>query len=475
VTLPPSPVDELVLFSFDDVAFPFQRGVKLVLHGYPRDGDDVAPHALHAGRPGDPDSESVAYYGTVIRVGDELWMYYLGNDTPGAGRHQRLLQARSTDGRTWTKPSLGVVEYRGSTDNNICDLPINGHLQAAVVLYEPDDPDPAKRFKLSYETEVLDKRMAVAFSADGITWVPFAGNPVGPYFFEQAGGTKFNGAYYVNGQGFAGHYAAAGFARQLVTHVSYDFETWTQEGSMGFSRDLRPPRSTEHGGVAGPQVHLGASLWNRGDVLVGFYGMWNGHPSNDRRLITMDLGLVVSHDALHYTEPVPDFPIVSARETKTVTEHSNFPQIMQGQGFENIGDETLFWYSPWPETDADAIRVASWPRDRLGHLEAIRGPEPAHVLSRPVSASPEAVLVLNHELSSAHASLHVELLTERLEPLPGYAAADSALTSVSALEGEVRWNGSAVLPDGPFRIRITFDGIRPEDARLYVAYLRAAA
>ena len=65
---------------------------------------------------------------------------------------------------------------------------------------------------------------------------------------------------------------------------------------------------------AGEQVHLGAALWNRGNVVVGFFGKWNGHPSNDRRMVTMDLGLVATNDALHYREPIPDFPIVSVAE-----------------------------------------------------------------------------------------------------------------------------------------------------------------
>lgn len=38
------------------------------------------------------------------------------------------------------------------------------------------------------------------------------------------------------------------------------------------------------------------------------------HPSNDRRLTRMNLGLVVSHDALHFRRPVPDFPLVDASE-----------------------------------------------------------------------------------------------------------------------------------------------------------------
>ena len=89
----------------------------------------------------------------------------------------------------------------------------------------------------------------------------------------------------------------------------------------------------------------------------------------------MDLGLAVSHDALHYREPIPNFPIVTAAEDswKRLPEGpwlSKFPALMQGQGFGNIDEETLFWNSPWPEQKSDGVRVAVWPRDRLGYLQA---------------------------------------------------------------------------------------------------------
>ena len=132
--------------------------------------------------------------------------------------------------------------------------------------------------------------------------------------FEQAGGTKFNGIYYVNGQGW-GHWSPKGRSRKLVTHISYDFENWSQAGCMGLRRDSLPPRPTEYGMHHGPQVHLGAAIWNRGNTLVGFYGMWNGHPSNDRRETWMNLGLAISHDALHFREPIPDFAIVEGMES----------------------------------------------------------------------------------------------------------------------------------------------------------------
>lgn len=60
--------------------------------------------------------------------------------------------------------------------------------------------------------------------------------------------------------------------RQLVSHVSYDFENWTRASAMGFRRDVIPPRvAAVQGREEGEQIHMGAGLWNRGNVIVGFY------------------------------------------------------------------------------------------------------------------------------------------------------------------------------------------------------------
>ena len=139
-------------------------------------------------------------------------------------------------------------------------------------------------------------------------------------------------------------------------------------------------------------MHLGAALWNRGNVIVGLYGQWHGPANNDRRHVEMDLGLVVSNDGLHYSEPIPDFPMVAAAEDgmNHLPRPWNFKHaaLAQGQGFENIGGETLFWYAPWPEQLSDGVRVATWQRDRLGCLQPfdrrqLQVPCGCHVISAP--------------------------------------------------------------------------------------------
>lgn len=78
-------------------------------------------------------------------------------------RHVGLAYARSKDGIVWEKPNLGLVEFEGSKANNLLMRDVAG----TGILYEPDEKDPNKCFKLITRKED-NKKMAIAFSPDGI-------------------------------------------------------------------------------------------------------------------------------------------------------------------------------------------------------------------------------------------------------------------------------------------------------------------
>lgn len=466
---------ELVLFPFDDYSLPFQRGVglKLVAHRTYCGGTRVV---LGPGEEGAPDSRAVVYYGSVHRVGDELRMWYLGQG-PDKEWFERLCFATSRDGYHWEKPQLGLVEYRGSRANNLVDLNQGSHhVQSCVVFHDPEEPDPARRFKMVFQSRKYSSVFAAAYSSDGLVWGESPKNPVGSRL-EMAGGLRFNGLYYVSGQG--GEHGPP--ARQMVTYVSHDFESWPESFCISFrrgddgSRDLSPN--------AGKQVHLGAGLWNRGNVILGLYGKWDGHPSNDRRLVIMDLGLVVSQDALHYREPVADFPMVSAaedgwKELPNQDALMNFPALIQGQGFENVGDETLFWYAPWPEQKSDGVRVARWKRDRLGYAQPLRchlrRPDSGHCVSAPIHLEGKPARVfLNVDGIGEYGRITTEVFDEKFKRLAAYGRDDCVAADSPGLRQLVQWKERAVIEpvDGPIRLRFNFEGVRPEDIRLYAAYV----
>lgn len=114
-----------------------------------------------------------------------------GQRRPG---HATLLSyATSKDGVSWAKPTLNVVDFEGSTANNMI-APDLYNPEGFSVLYEPNDADPERRYKafywdhgrgplMMYEGQEIygegpDDGMHVAFSPDGIHWKPYEKNPV---------------------------------------------------------------------------------------------------------------------------------------------------------------------------------------------------------------------------------------------------------------------------------------------------------
>ena len=463
-------VDEAVLFSFDDSSFPFQDGLSLELvagHKYP--GNPV----VKRGKPGEPDCRCVRESGgAVVRVGGRYWMWYLGrgdqdDDLPAlypsyfpGWLQSRVCYAVSQDGFHWEKPELGLVEYNGNTQNNLIQFP-RRDLLAMFVLHDPEDRE--RPFKMVFQCTEYGSRLAVAYSRDGLHWSESPDNPVGGRLIEPGGLVKFHGCYYVNGQ--------IGGPRKMHTFASYDFEHWTDASAVSFRRDDILPRS-----LASPpleQNHQGASLWNRGNVIVGFYGQWHGHKNNDRRFVDMDLGLLVSNDAIHFREPIPDFKMIPGSEEID----GAGPALMQMQGFENVADQTLVWYIAWREGD---VRVATWPRDRLGHYALSHiapGQTPgknAHLLSCPLHLDrPGGRMFINADGLSEHCCLRVEICDLSFRRLPGYSAEDCILLTESGLRQPVTWRNRTTLEkfDRPIRIRVSFEGLRPEDARVYALYV----
>src|SRR3954447_10387658 len=83
------PSRETVLFPFDDVSLPFNKGLVLTLlpghksNKSPTLGVDTrhpGKPVLPVGKPGDPDYPRAYFYGTVIHIGEEYRMWYSGHD-----------------------------------------------------------------------------------------------------------------------------------------------------------------------------------------------------------------------------------------------------------------------------------------------------------------------------------------------------------------------------------------------------------
>jgi hypothetical protein len=78
----------------------------------------------------------------------------------GIKREMAICYATSKDGLTWDKPLLGLVDYKGSNQNNILWRGPHG----AGIFKDMQEENPEKRYKMIFQG------LAVSFSPDGIHW-----------------------------------------------------------------------------------------------------------------------------------------------------------------------------------------------------------------------------------------------------------------------------------------------------------------
>ena len=478
-----SATTEAVLFPFDAVTIPFTAGLRMELIAGKTPGVKN-PIVLETGPLGSPDDFDVRFYGTIIPIDGELRMWYMarGTNDKHNGFNSGILKicyATSTDGIHWEKPNLGLVEYNGNKNNNIIKFQKDGEnlgVGAIPMIYEPDDSDPQRRFKVVFESQKYGNCIAVAFSADGLTWDIPDYNPVGPGL-EQTGLIKINGCYMVNGQG--GRHFGPG--RKLVTFASYDFEKWNQSGSMGFRRDNLPPRPIKYEWNTSEEVHLGAGLWDRGNVILGVYDIWHGAATSDRADVEMDLGLVVTHDGLQYKEPIPDFKFVPSFEETDSPRNT----LSHGQGMTNIGDTTFLWYETWGASHG--IRLAKWQRDRLGYFQQFDYPRrpdwlppeghfidvDPHFVTCPFTVDKATSIFANVDGLSQYSELKVEVLTKEFIPIPELSGDNAIPLKQSGLKEPISWKSGNTINSSvkEFRLKVTCAGIRPEDVKVYALYL----
>src|ERR1044072_6779686 len=108
----------------------------------------------------------------MLQVGDELRLWYLGSDKPGKWR---VCYTTSKDGVKWEKPVLGLKEFNGASKNNLVDFPLDS-APTLTMLYEPEDPETNRRFKMIYAVSPFE--IGAAYSPDGLHWTLSKNNPI---------------------------------------------------------------------------------------------------------------------------------------------------------------------------------------------------------------------------------------------------------------------------------------------------------
>jgi hypothetical protein len=483
------------LFAFDHISIPHTQNLKLEMR---QPVKHYLNPVMNRGAPGTPDAHGVQFYGSIIKDGAKYRMWYVAfDDDPNnkvTSSRWRAAYAESVDGLNWVKPELGLVDFHGSTNNNLLDM--GGGAWGFVnlkVIKDDSDPDASRRYKMTTHVYYRHTRrlgtLLPFVSADGLRWKPV--KDVKPlkaelrkedlfipgFHFEPCGGLyQWDGQYFISGQNAlpgTHHYQG----RVNRTYRSSDFVNWSATNAITFTRTtqqewLGPNRSRE-----GEQSHEGISVWNRGNVLLGTYGRWHG--GAEWKDTTIDLGFVMSNDGLNFREPKHEWTFI-ARGKDGAWDQGG---LIQGQGFENIGEQTYIYYGTWdprptggPEMPRGGVGIAALPRDRFGDLvfdPSNEGPgdyQLPQVTAELVTTSLSVKnprFYINADGLSEDAALRIELLDHLERPIPGY---ETRVTQ-SGFQMPIQWGKPGRFPDR-VRLHVIFEGPKRADIRLSAIYVK---
>jgi hypothetical protein len=409
------------------------EGVEQVID--PLEKDPRNPLMEH-GRPGSWDAEQANFQGTILKEGDKYRVWYTGLDVkPYFPFKSACGYAESTDGVNWKKPDLGLYEYNGSNNNNIC-YPYG--LQY-VILRMPEEleSDPAKRYRMAFNTSGCT---SLAYSGDGIHWTLGEENPLWgrgrPGDFDEG----IENAVYI---------------RDLLDpDPQWRFKAYPQIGSAELGRSVGLMVSSD--GIrfsAYPnnpvidarlgverQTHFLELCWRRHGVFIGLYGCYLAD-------VNVDARLVVSRDGVHWIRVKNEVPFLPTGGEGSwdggMVFPSNYP-IPEGE-------DIWIYYSGVEANFASGEGHGSMGRGRVrldgfGKIRLQRGRNQGRLTTVPLQTQglDKVRLLVNVEQRTAKkGSLRVEVLDGVSgETLPGYSAEQCYPVTDDGIRVPVTWRGS---------------------------------
>ncbi len=419
---------------------PVKRPEPIVVGDQPWEGWAVFPH-------GSPclmwDEEEKIY---------KLW-YQAYSVVPPQKERYIMCYATSTDGVTWQKPKLGLVDFLGSRENNIV---LMGHSQWALtnVIKDAHERDPSRRYKsLSWD----DHAIAIAFSPDGIHWTLYPGNPV-----MSGTGDSHNIMPYDEALGKYVAYLRpgreAGDGKRVIGYsLSDDFVHWSPievilrpDGldPLGDEFYQMPVMRYEGAYVGIVWVYHNAPHWP-----------WpSGSGAFDRRQLhgaeqTLDTQLTFSHDGKHFIRAG------NRASFLTVGTHGHWDEgMVDVSTVVPHGDELWIYYSGSTARHffedllnlhkvvdgrrwMIAIGLAKLRRDGFISLHA--GAEEGLAMTRLLSLSAARQLIVN--VDARHGALRAEVIDEHIKPIPGFTVEESMATTTDGVSQVCRWKEHADL------------------------------
>lgn len=402
-------------------------------------------------------------YVTVFKDGDRYRMYYRGNPTSGkdGSDWEVTCYAESSDGIHFTKPSLGLHEYEGSSANNIFlanQAPFS-HNFAPFKDPRPGVPE-GEQYKAIAGTS--ESGLHAFYSADGIHWTKQEKALITDGAFDSQ-----NVAFWSESEGqyvcYFRTWHQGGFKgfRSISRATSPDFVNWSEKQEMDFGDTPREHLYTNQTFPYFRAPHIYLSIAARfmpgrrvaSEAEAAAFGVESGYSGD-----CSDSVLMTSRGGNRYDRTFMDGFLKPGIGLENWTSRTNYP----AWGIVPTSDREISLYvqTNYGQPTAGLQRYALRPDGFV----AVEAPYAGGEMTTKTITFTGKSLYLNYATSAA-GSIWVELLDGDGVVIPGYEADKCFEIIGNQVERAVAWNGStdiSALAGTPVRVRFVM-----KDADLY--------
>lgn len=397
-------------------------------------------------------------YSTYIDDNGRIKAWYHACHTDG-NRNNRTCYAVSEDGQRFTKPELGLYEWKGSRANNaLFDQHTfknaegrwvdQSHNFAPFLDRNPAAAPDAKYKGFGGQGEGLgpDTGLYAFQSADGIHWKLASDSPIVSNRYRLD--SKNQGFWcavreqYVlyfrnlrNNEGQEG-IGAPGWRRDIMVSFSDDFTGWSEPRWLVYYRnDGRPGMELEHLYTNEIQPYPRAP-----HIYLGF----------PARLVAgsrTEPMFMASRDGVHFsrwmdrpvippTAPADRDKVRSNHVWQEMVEIPGEPDSYSMYASENLGISGHHADGSFPRLRRFRIR-----KDGLVSVRAEAGR--GELLTKPLTFAGNALEVNYHAELGENGFVKVEILDENGQAVPGFTAEDCDPLTGNAIDARVTWNGNS--------------------------------
>jgi len=401
------------------------------------------------------ENELGGYY-HVFRDRDRIRLYYRGlldRETGDTGAYQTTALAESDDGICFSKPELGLVEFDGSSANNIVHMGVEAHNFFVFRDDNPSAPDDAR-----YKAVGGGWKNLYAFvSPDGIQWHRLQEDPL------DVAGTfdslnvvfwdRLEGCYRLFSRTFLDWQdpAREGRCRCIQSSRSDDFVHWSEPVLHNYGPDAEEEQYYTNATIPCPGAeHILLSFPKR-FVPERTKVQTHTHPG------VSDAVFMSSRDGVHWHR-FREAWVRPGLDWRNWTERNNMP----AHGIVETGPHEWSMYlaehTRHPTSRLRRLTVRPW-----GFASMHAGYSGGEFVTRPLRLTCDRLSV-NYS-TSAVGSLEAEIQTESGEAVAGFAFADMSPMFGDELDADLTWNGDCELRNlGEQIVRLRF---RLKDADLF--------